>query len=198
MRRAFDAVCAALGLIVLAPLLAVIALATKLGDGGPVLYSQLRMGRNFRRFRLYKFRSMVPGADRLGMPLTHAADSRVTRVGSLLRRYKLDELPQLLNVLKGDMQLVGARPEVPRYVDRFRPQYALILRDRPGITDPAALAFRNEERLLGAAGDIESLYVETILPRKIELSLRYSERRSFVSDLQIIFKTVLGQNSSGH
>jgi len=189
MRRVFDLICASAGLVLLSPLLPVIALAIKLEDGGPVIYSQRRMGKNFRTFRLYKFRTMISGADRSG-PLTAPCDARITRVGRWLRKYKLDELPQLLNVIKGDMQLVGARPEIARYVEMFRSQYEQILRDRPGITDPASLKFRHEEDAF-RPGSVEQQYVSEILPRKLELSLEYSRRRSFFGDLGIICHTLL-------
>ena len=141
-------------------------------------------------FRLLKFRSMVPGADRSGL-LTVAGDSRRTRVGRFLRRYKLDELPQLINVLAGDMQLVGPRPEVEHYVQKFRAEYALLLQRRPGITDPATLTFRHEEEMLRGEG-WEDLYISRILPEKLELSLAYHRRRSFASDLRVLLQTVIG------
>ncbi len=179
-----------MGLFLLSPLFCVIALAIKFDDGGPVFYKQVRIGRNFRCFRVCKFRSMVTGADRDGL-LTAPGDSRETRVGRWLRRYKLDEFPQLLNVLKGDMQLVGARPEVERYVQMFRSQYAVILQERPGITDPATLAYRREDDMLPVSG-IEGEYVEKILPAKLKLSLDYQKRRTFLSDIGILAQTVLG------
>ena len=189
MRRAFDLICAAAGLALLSPLFPVIALAIKLEDGAPVIYSQPRIGRGFRVFRLYKFRTMIAGAERTG-PLTAPADARITRVGRWLRKYKFDELPQLLNVIKGDMQLVGARPEIQRYVEMFRSEYEVILRDRPGITDPATLEFRHEDNAFGP-GNVEEQYVSAILPRKLELSLEYSRRRTFFGDLRIIYHTLL-------
>jgi len=190
MRRAFELVCTLIGLVVLWPIFLVVAVAIKLEDGGPVFYAHPRVGRNFRRFRLLKFRSMVSGADRRGGAVTSKGDPRITKVGRVLRKYKLDELPQLLNVLKGEISLVGARPEVERYVNLFRPQYEEILAERPGITDPATLAFRNEEELF-TGDDVEGLYLEEILPRKLELSLEYGRRRTFFSDLVILFRTVL-------
>lgn len=191
LRMPLERACAAAGLVLLAPLFALIAIAVKLGDGGPVFYTQSRIGRGFKPFRLYKFRSMLPGADRLGRPLTAPEDQRLTLVGKILRRYKLDELPQLINVMKGEMQLVGARPEVDRYVRMFPLQYGAILRDRPGITDPASLAFRHEDRLL-AKDDPERDYIERILPAKLDLSLAYSGSRNLGSDLIVILSTVLG------
>ncbi len=187
--RMFDVLAAALGLMTLSPLLTAIAVAIKLQDGGPVFYSQWRVGRNFEPFRLHKFCSMVPNADRLGPLLTSREDRRLTRLGQLLRRYKLDELPQLINVIKGDMQLVGARPEVERYVSMFPEEYTAILMDRPGITDPASVAFRHEEQLFGT-GNPEQEYVGKILPAKLKISREYARRRDFVSDLMVIFGTV--------
>lgn len=191
MRRCFDVACAAAGLLLLSPLFLLIAAAVKLEDGGPVFYLQPRVGRDFLPFLLYKFRSMVPDAERLGRPLTEPQDSRITRAGRLLRRYKLDELPQLVNVVKGEMQLVGARPEVERYVRLFPSEYAQILRERPGITDPASVAFRHEEECF-SGGDIETEYIASILPAKLKLSLAYAERRGFWSDLRLIVQTLLG------
>ena len=188
--RAFDLLCSIVGLIVLSPLFSVIALAIKFDDGGPIFYSQERLGKRFRSFRLCKFRSMVTGADRQGL-LTAPGDSRLTRIGRLLRRYKLDELPQLFNVVRGDMQLVGARPEVERYAQMFRPQYSVILQDRPGITDPATLAYRREEQIFSPER-MEQQYVEEILPAKLELSLEYQQRRTFLSDVGILLRTVIG------
>jgi lipopolysaccharide/colanic/teichoic acid biosynthesis glycosyltransferase len=191
MRHSFDFICATLALILFSPLLALIALAIKLEDGGPVFYAHPRLGRNFRPFGLLKFRSMVPQADRIGSSVTVAGDPRITRVGRFLRKYKLDELPQLLNIIKGDIQLVGARPEFGGNVERFRAQYEILLRYRPGITDPATLAYRNEEAMFGQR-DVEEVYFSEILPRKLELSLAYARQRTFRSDLALIFRTVLG------
>ncbi|HEX5411661.1 MAG TPA: sugar transferase [Terriglobia bacterium] len=191
MRRLFDIVCAAIGLVVLFPLFCVIGLAIILDDGEPIFYSHRRVGKHFQCFGLLKFRSMAPNAAGAGGALTVANDPRVTRVGRILRKYKLDELPQLLNVVNGDLALVGARPEVPHYVDMFQTQYSEILRDRPGITDPASLAFRHEEEMLNAA-DSEEQYISDILPRKLELSLDYARRRNFSSDLRILVRTFIG------
>lgn len=189
LTRAFDFVCSLLGLIAASPLLAMIALAIKLDDGGPVFYSQERVGRSLRLFRVHKFRTMIVGADRQSL-LTCSGDNRQTRVGRLLRRYKLDELPQLFNVLKGEMQLVGARPEVDQYVQMFRPQYSVILQERPGITDPASLAYRHEDQIL-CADRLEEQYVREVLPAKLALALDYQRRRTFLSDIGILFRTAL-------
>lgn len=190
LHRIFDVVCAAVGLLLLSPVLCLVAIAIKCDDGGSVFYLQDRVGRNFRAFRLCKFRSMVAKADRASL-ITAPADARVTRLGRVLRRYKVDELPQLFNILKGDMQLVGARPEVARYVQMFRADYAVLLRDRPGLTDPASLAYRHEEKML-AADRIEQQYVEEILPAKLRLSTAYQKRRTFLSDIGILLRTVAG------
>lgn len=189
MRHGFDVVCAAIGLVLLFPLFVVIAFAIKVeGRRGPVFYFQPRVGKDGREFYVIKFRSMVNEADRHG-PLTGAEDPRITPVGRVLRKYKLDELPQLINVLRGDMRLVGPRPEMRKYVDMFRSEYEALLKDLPGITDPASLVYCDEEESL--RGDsIEGYYVSQILPQKLTLSLDYSRRRTFFSDLRIIFKTM--------
>ena len=191
MRRAFDTICAAAGLLLLSPLFAVIAVAIRLKGGrGPVVYRQPRVGMNGRVFHLVKFRSMVNGADRHAA-LTVSEDARITPLGHFLRRHKLDELPQLVNVLKGDMQLVGPRPEMKRYVDRFPSEYRLLLQSPPGITDPASLAFRDESTMLDEK-NLEAHYLSQILPQKLRLSIEYSRRRTFFTDLKIIFQTVAG------
>ena len=189
-KRIFDLAAACLGLIVLAPLLVLIGCLIKLGSNGPVLYRQERMGRSFRPFKLLKFRSMVVGAEGLGPSITAAGDCRVTRIGHWLRRTKVDELPQLINVVRGEMSLVGPRPEVRRYVERFRSDYEAILSVRPGITDYAAIEFRNEEELLAGFQDPEAAYVEYVMPKKIELYRKYLAERGFRVDFAIIVKTL--------
>jgi lipopolysaccharide/colanic/teichoic acid biosynthesis glycosyltransferase len=190
LRRAFDLVCASAGLALLAPILAVIAVAIKLDDGGPILYSQDRVGEGLKKFRLLKFRSMFHGAAE-GICLTAPGDARITRLGRILRRYKLDELPQLVNVLRGEMQLVGVRPQVQRFVDLFPEEYTELLQAPPGITDPASLSFRHEESLFHVSS-IEELYVAKILPVKLQIALSYSRNRTFISDLEILFRTAFG------
>jgi lipopolysaccharide/colanic/teichoic acid biosynthesis glycosyltransferase len=193
LRRLFDTACASAGLALLAPIFAIIALAIKLDDGGPVLYSQDRVGKGLRKFRLLKFRSMFSGCAE-GSLLTAPRDARVTRVGRFLRRYKLDELPQLVNVLKGEMQLVGVRPQVEKFVDIFPDEYGELLQSPPGITGPASLIFRHEE-LLFLESSVEEHYIAKILPIKLEIALKYSRTRTFLSDLEILFRTVLGFQS---
>jgi lipopolysaccharide/colanic/teichoic acid biosynthesis glycosyltransferase len=184
----FDRICAAIGLVLLSPLFAIIVFAIKVDDRGPIFFLQRRMGKNLKPFHIFKFRSMVIGSEHRG-PLTIANDERITRVGRYLRKSKLDELPQLFNVLRGEMRLVGARPELERYVVMFPSEYKTLLQDSPGLTDPASLKFRHEERLLGAEV-AEDQYVNQILPAKLQLSLAYQRHRSIFSDLGVLLQTV--------
>ena len=190
LRRSFDAFCAAAGLAVLVPVFALIALAIKLDDGGPILYSHFRIGKGLRNFRLFKFRSMISISENKST-VTAPQDARITRVGQFLRRFKLDELPQLVNVLKGEMQLVGARPQMERFVEMFHDEYAELLQSAPGITDVASLIFRDEARFF-YEGSIEEQYIKRIMPIKLEFSLKYSRTRTFFSDIEILVRTVLG------
>jgi lipopolysaccharide/colanic/teichoic acid biosynthesis glycosyltransferase len=188
VRRLFDAVSASAGLVLLLPVFAVLALAIVLDDGPPVLFRQTRIGRGGRPFRLWKFRTMRVGSR--GRAITAAGDHRVTRVGAALRKWKLDELPQLFNVLVGDMSLVGPRPEVPEFVEPDSPVWDAVLKVRPGITDLATLFYRSEERLLGAARDPVAFYRETVLPAKLRLNLKYMASRSFAQDLRLIWLSI--------
>ena len=189
--RVRDMCAATLGLLAVWPALLAIAAAIRLDDGGPVLFRQERVGHRGRPFRIWKFRTMVVGADRMGQPLTVGADRRVTRVGRWLRRYKLDELPQLVNVLRGEMRLVGPRPEVPRYVALYSPTERRVLDLVPGITDPASIRYaRESDELPAAAVDAERAYVTRIMPDKIRLNLDYAARATTWSDLSIVFSTV--------
>lgn len=190
-KRIYDVFFSLLGLILLAPLFLFIALAVKLGDGGPVFFRQERVGLGARPFRIWKFRTMFYGAERRGLSITAGQDSRITRVGYWLRRGKVDELPQLLNVLTGEMSLVGPRPEVPRYVALYSEQQRRVLSYLPGITDPASLEFRDEEALLANAKDVEEYYINYCIPRKLELNLRYAERRTIMLDTIIILRTIV-------
>lgn len=189
-KRLFDILCASLGLLVLAPLGLLIGLLVKLADRGPIFYGQIRIGQFGKPFRIWKFRSMVVNAEQIGAPLTSEDDPRITWLGRLLRKTKLDELPQLLNVLVGDMSLVGPRPELPRYVDLYTPEQREILKHKPGVTDVASLLFRNEEELLRGAGDLEGFYLRYCLPKKIELNRQYAGRATLLQDLWIIFQTL--------
>jgi lipopolysaccharide/colanic/teichoic acid biosynthesis glycosyltransferase len=189
-KRVFDIVVSFIALTFLSPLLAVVAVLVKLDSQGPVFFWQERIGQGFRPFWMLKFRTMVANAERKGGLITFANDPRVTRAGRLLRKTKIDEIPQLLNVLKGDMSLVGPRPEVRRYVHAFRDDYAEILKVRPGLTDLASLKYRDEAALLGRADDPEAEYLRCVLPDKIRLSKDYLRRSSFFFDLSLIVKTV--------
>lgn len=185
-----DLVGAGIGVMVLAPLFLVIGVAIVVTEGRPVLFRQVRIGRGGEPFRMLKFRTMLPGADRRGPHLTVEGDDRITALGRLLRQWKLDELPQLLNVLAGEMSLVGPRPEVPRYVDRYGPRERTVLELTPGITDPASVAYRSEGRLLAQSTDPERTYVETIVPDKIRINLAYAERATLWTDLTVILSTL--------
>jgi lipopolysaccharide/colanic/teichoic acid biosynthesis glycosyltransferase len=189
-KRLFDMLAAGCGLLLLAPVLLAIALWIRLDSPGPALFRQRRVGRHGRLFDIYKFRTMADRPDD-GRQLTVGQDPRITRAGRFLRRTKLDELPQLLNVLEGTMSLVGPRPEVPRYVDRYPPAVRqTVLSVAPGITDLAAILFKDENEILGHAPDPERAYVETILPVKLEYYQRYVRERSFWLDLHILFRTL--------
>ena len=187
-KRAIDVAASAAGLVLVSPLLAAAAVAVKLSSPGPVVFRQVRVGWRGRSFEILKLRTMRRGSD--GPSVTAGGDARVTRVGGFLRRYKLDELPQLWNVLVGDMSLVGPRPEVPRFVERFPEAYARILTIRPGITDFAALEYRDEESILAGAADPEAEYVNVVLPAKIALYRRYLEERSLSTDLRLLARTL--------
>ena len=186
-KRSFDFAVSGLALLLLCPVMAVIAFLVWLDSGRPIFYGQERVGKAFRLFRIRKFRSMRIGQS--GPQITAGGDRRITRIGAALRAAKLDELPQFWNVLVGDMSLVGPRPEVPKYVELHREQYARVLTVRPGITDNASLVYRQEERLLGEAADPERYYREAVLPEKLRLSLQYIERQSFAGDVWILIRT---------
>ena len=186
-KRAFDVAASVLGLVILSPVLLAVAGAIKILDPGPVFFSQTRAGRGATPFKIFKFRTMRVGGS--GPQITSGADARVTPLGRLLRRTKLDELPQLFNVLRGDMSVVGPRPEVPRYVELFKDDYKLILSVKPGITDYAAIKYRDEEAVLGAYRDPDEGYVTEVLPAKIALYRRYIMEIGFATDLKIIFAT---------
>jgi len=189
LKRTSDVIVSALGLLLLSPFLALVALLIKIDSRGPVFFRQERMGRGVRTFSIYKFRTMVVDAPQLGGSLTIGDDPRITRLGRFLRKSKIDEIPQLINVVRGDMTLVGPRPEVPKYVNLFRRDYEEILRDRPGITDLASLKYRDESPLLAVA-DPEHEYITSILPDKIALAKEYVRQSSFFFDLSLMVKTV--------
>ena len=191
MKRSFDFCAALLGLCVLVVPMLGIALAVRLDSRGPVFFRQQRVGRHGRCFRIHKFRTMLQGADSAGPQVTANTDRRITRVGGFLRRWKLDELPQLLDVLAGDMSLVGPRPEVPRYVAHYPADVRdLVLGLRPGSTDRASIEFRDEGRLLAEAADPERCYVEEILPRKLAYYVAYAREHSLAGDVAILVDTL--------
>ena len=189
MKRAFDIIASGLGLIVLSPLFLILAVWIKLDSPGPVLYRQVRVGRNNKDFRIFKFRSMQVGSDKGSLVTIGGRDARITRSGYYIRKFKLDELPQLLNVFVGDMSLVGPRPEVRHYVDYWTPEQMHVLDVRPGMTDPASIKFRNENELMAQAEDPEKYYVEVIMQEKLKLYLDYVQHHSFWGDIGLIFKT---------
>jgi lipopolysaccharide/colanic/teichoic acid biosynthesis glycosyltransferase len=192
MKRILDVMGSALGLLLLLPVLAVIAVIIKLDSPGPIFFRQERVGRGGRSFRIFKFRSMVVGAARAGTALTVDGDTRITRVGMVLRKNKLDELPQFINVLAGDMSIVGPRPEVPEFMKFYAPdQRAIILSMRPGITDYAAILFRDESSLLDRERDPVEFYRREIMPEKFAYYERYSREINVLTDLRIILATVL-------
>jgi lipopolysaccharide/colanic/teichoic acid biosynthesis glycosyltransferase len=190
MKRLIDIAASTVGIVFLSPLLLVAAALVRLSSPGPVLFRQVRIGRGFRPFTILKFRTMVVDAPKLGAAITCGDDPRITAIGRFLRKTKLDELPQLFNVLRGDMSLVGPRPEVPRYVEMFREDFAEILAVRPGITDLASITYRNESEILGRARDPQAEYVERILPDKIRLAKEYRRRSSVLFDLRLIVRTI--------
>lgn len=189
-KRLFDLIASAVGLLLLSPLLLLIAAAVRLESHGPALHRAVRVGRGRREFTLYKFRTMVLNAAEAGPGITVSADPRVTRVGRVLRRAKLDELPQLINVLRGEMSIVGPRPEDPRYVALYSPEQREVLTVRPGITSPASVRFRDEEALLSGS-DWEQRYIEEIMPAKLALDLEYVRHASLRRDLAVLWKTLV-------
>lgn len=192
MKRLFDVIASGLGLIVLSPLFVILAIWIKLDSKGPVFYRQVRVGYKNKDFRIFKFRSMRVGSDKGSLVTIGGHDPRVTRSGYFIRKFKFDELPQLINVFLGDMSLVGPRPEVRHYVDYWTPEQMHVLDVRPGITDPASIKFRNENELMEKAEDPEKYYIEVIMQEKIKLYLEYVEyveKHSFWYDLGLIFKT---------
>jgi lipopolysaccharide/colanic/teichoic acid biosynthesis glycosyltransferase len=189
-KRLFDFCFAALGLIFLSPFLLLIAVLLKLFAPGPVFYRQERVGKNERNFKILKFRTMQVDADKRGSSITAGGDPRITSIGKILRALKLDELPQLWNVFKGDMSLVGPRPEVPLYVECYTEEQKKVLAVRPGITDPSSLAYRYEEELLARQANPENYYREVLLPHKLSLNAEYIRNISLKYDLTLLFKTV--------
>lgn len=189
MKRTFDIIASGLGLVCLSPLFALLAIWIKLDSKGPVFYKQTRVGRNNKDFRLFKFRSMRPDSDKFGLITVGGHDPRVTRSGYFIRKYKLDEFPQLINVFKGDMSLVGPRPEVRKYVDMYTPEQMKVLSVRPGITSLASIRYRNENEILAEAEDPDRCYIEQVMPDKLKIDLEYVDNAGFLNDIKLIFAT---------
>lgn len=190
LKRLFDFTVSLIGIIVMCPVILLIAVLIKKEDCGPVFYRGVRVGRNGRLFRISKFRTMAVNAEKVGGSSTADDDPRVTRIGSFIRKYKLDEIPQLINVLKGEMSFVGPRPEVQHYVDMFKGEETSILRIRPGITDWASIWNHDEGAILAGSEDPEKTYMEKIRPEKIRLQLKYVNEQSFMIDMKIIYETL--------
>jgi len=191
LKRLFDIVTSLFGLILFSPLFLVIAILIKKEDGGPVFYRGVRVGRYEKLFKIFKFRTMVVDAEKKGGPSTSIDDTRITKIGYFIRRYKLDELPQLINVLKGDMSIVGPRPEIKSEVDLYGPEWNVIFSVRPGITDLASIEFRNEGEIIANSGidDAHEAYRKLIQPRKLELQKEYVLNYNMLTDIKLIFRT---------
>ncbi|MEE0882214.1 MAG: sugar transferase [Bacteroidales bacterium] len=192
MKRLFDITASFFGIIILSPLLIFIGLWVGLSSKGGVFYKQIRVGKNNKDFKLYKFRSMRVNSDKQGLLTVGSKDSRITKAGYFIRKYKIDELPQLFNVLKGDMSFVGPRPEVRRYVDLYSKEQMQVLKVAPGITDPASIKYRNENDLLSSANNPEEYYIQYIMPDKLKINIDYINNRTFFKDIKIIFQTIFG------
>ena len=191
IKRIFDFTVSSIGIIIISPILLVISILIKLDSKGPILFKQIRVGKNGKPFKIFKFRTMVVDAEKKGMQITVGRDSRITKSGHVLRKTKLDELPQLFNVLTGEMSFVGPRPEVPRYVEMYDENQKSILKVRPGITDLASIKYRNENDLLAKSLDPEATYINEIMPKKIELNIEYLKNMSVLYDIKLIIRTVL-------
>lgn len=191
IKRLFDILASGIGIIILSPVLLIIALRIKTGSDGPVFFKQVRVGKDGKEFEILKFRTMVVDAEKMGRQITVGADNRITKVGGFLRKYKLDELPQLFNVFKGDMSLVGPRPEVPRYVKLYTEEQRKVLNVKPGITDLASIRYRDENELLGKAENPDEFYINTIMPDKLALNLEYINKSNVFYDIYIIIETII-------
>ena len=189
-KRGFDFITSTIGFLLISPILLIIAVLIKITSKGPILFKQKRVGKNALVFNILKFRTMVVDAEKLGRQITVGNDSRITKVGIFLRKYKLDELPQLINVIKGDMSLVGPRPEVPKYVELYNENQKRVLEVRPGITDYASIEYRDENSILGNVENPEEYYINIIMPHKIDLNMKYIENNNVFIDIAIIFKTI--------
>lgn len=190
MKRLFDIIVSGLGLLLFSPLFLILAIGIKLDSRGPVFYRQMRVGKSNKDFRIFKFRSMKIGSDKGSLVTIGKRDPRITRIGYYMRKLKLDELPQLINVFVGDMSLVGPRPEVRHYVNYWTPEQMHVLDVRPGITDPASIKFHNESEIIGLSENPEDYYINVIMQEKLKLYLEYINQQSFFGDIKLIFKTL--------
>lgn len=191
IKRIFDFVVSLIGIIIISPILLIVAISIKLDSEGSVLFFQKRIGKDGKPFNIYKFRTMVTNAEKLGAQITVGKDNRITRVGAFLRKYKIDELPQLFNVLKGDMSLVGPRPEVPKYVALYTEEERKVLEVRPGITDLASIRYRDENDILAEVENPEEYYINVIMRDKLKLNLEYIEKSNIFYDIYLIIKTII-------
>ena len=191
IKRIFDLFASTIGVILLSPILIIVSIAIKVDSKGNIIFLQKRVGRNQKPFYIYKFRTMVSDAEKLGKQITVGKDNRITKVGAFLRKYKIDELPQLFNVIKGDMSLVGPRPEVPRYVELYTEEQKKVLSIRPGITDLASLTYSDENDILGKVDNPEEYYINVIMQDKLKLNLEYIEKSNLIYDISLIMKTIL-------
>ncbi|GIV27305.1 MAG: glycosyl transferase [Bacteroidia bacterium] len=190
IKRLFDILFSLVALILLLPIFILIAIAIVIDDGFPIFYLQERVGKNFRPFKLFKFRTMYKDADKKGYLTVGSKDPRVTTIGYYLRKYKLDELPQFINVLIGDMSIIGPRPEVKKYVDLYNDEQKKVLSVKPGITDYASIKYINENDILALSENPEKTYIEEVMPEKLKINLEYIEKQSFLEDIKIILKTL--------
>ncbi|ONK21044.1 glycosyl transferase [Bacillus sp. VT-16-64] len=186
-----DVILSLTGLVIISPLLFIISICIKLDSRGPVFFKQTRVGRHEEPFQIFKFRTMIVDAEKKGKQITVGKDSRITKTGQFLRKYKLDELPQLINVLIGDMSLVGPRPEVPKYTAYYTNEQKRIFEIRPGITDYASIKYRNENEVLAKSEDPEKTYIEEVMRDKLSLNLKYLDQQSVINDVKIIFMTII-------
>ncbi|HOK37338.1 MAG: sugar transferase [Bacteroidales bacterium] len=191
MKRIFDIVFSFIGIIILLPIFILISLIILFDSKGGIFYRQTRVGKNNKDFKIFKFRTMYPDSDKKGLLTVGSRDNRITKPGYFLRKYKLDELPQLFNVFIGDMSFVGPRPEVRKYVEMYNDEQKKVLSVRPGITDYASIEYRNENDILAKSKNPEQTYIKEIMPAKLELNLKYIREKSTITDLKIIFKTIL-------
>lgn len=191
VKRIFDFIASFLGCIVLIPIFGIIAILIKIDSKGPVFFKQKRVGEYGKEFEILKYRTMVVDAEKLGKQITVGNDCRITKIGKFLRKYKLDELPQLINVLKGDMSLVGPRPEVPKYVSLYNEEERAVLNVKPGITDFASIEYRDENEILGSVENPEEYYINIIMKHKLQLNLKYINKNNLFLDIKIILKTLL-------